>query len=253
MSEAGTITIDSAAIKQWCRRYSGFVWAFVSLMVCLGLVGIAILISVAVLIKQAEQGDAYAQSRLCVRYSDKEKYRRAVRWCRLSAEQGNSAGQHGLGKLYERGNGVPEDHGEAFRLIKLAAEAHYRDAQISLSQLYRSGVGVEVDHVAAYMWADIALHHPAGRTRSTTFDILLQTALIDATEEQKAAGSRASHEWRKDHPGYLDLGSEFDETFAAHDDPESSDESDEPTDQDGRMAQDSPPEPAPGTADPPRF
>ncbi len=206
MSEAGVVTIDGAAIKKFIRRYGGLIWPVVCLFGCLAVVGIAILISVAMLKNKAVQGDVLAQRQLCMRYSQHERYEKSARWCRLAAEQGDPIGQGELGALYERGTGVPRDPDEAFRLIKLAAEAHYRGAQVYLSRLYRMGIGVETDDVAAYMWADIAVHNPSGNTsgmQSSLSVMLSRDLLLDVTEEQKEEGLRASLEWRKEHPEYM--------------------------------------------------
>ena len=206
MSEAGVITVDSAAIKKWIRRYGGFIWPLVCMIGCLGVVGIAVLISVAVLKNKAEQGDVLAQRRLCMRYSQQERYQNAAKWCRVAAEQGDPVGQGELGALYERGEGVPTNPDEAFRLINLAAEAHYREAQVSLSRLYRLGIGVDKDNVAAYMWADIAVQHPSGgsgNARDNWSLTLSRDVLLDVTEEQKEEALRASLEWRKEHPEYM--------------------------------------------------
>ena len=63
----------------------------------------------------------------------------AVRWYRLSAQHGFAAAQHNLGVMYDDGNGVPEDDGEAVRWYRMAAEQGYVIAQFTLGVMY-SGV-----------------------------------------------------------------------------------------------------------------
>ena len=56
--------------------------------------------------------------------------REAVRWYRLSVEQGFAAAQYNLGLMYAEGNGVPEDDGEAARWYRLSAEQGFASAQL---------------------------------------------------------------------------------------------------------------------------
>lgn len=205
MSEAGVVTVDSAAIKKWFGRYSGLILPLVCLIGCLGVVGIAVLISVSVLKNKAEQGDVLAQRQLCLRYSQQERYQKAAKWCQMAAEHGEPVSQLQLGVLYAQGEVVPRNPEEAFRLIKLAAEAHNREAQKSISRLYRLGIGVDKDKVLAYMWADIAANNPSGPRNMQTHLLVMSSrgVLLDVTDEQKEEALRASLEWRKEHPEYM--------------------------------------------------
>ncbi|HSF66691.1 MAG TPA: hypothetical protein VLA67_04585 [Nitrospiraceae bacterium] len=45
----------------------------------------------------------------------------AAKWYRRSADQGNDLAQRRLGLLYERGDGVPQDHVQAYMWYKLGA------------------------------------------------------------------------------------------------------------------------------------
>ena len=56
----------------------------------------------------------------------------AVRWYRLSAEQGNADAQYNLGFRYAIGLGFPQDEAEAVRWFRLAAEQGNADAQNNL-------------------------------------------------------------------------------------------------------------------------
>ena len=53
----------------------------------------------------------------------------ALRWLRLSAEQGNAAGQYNLGLMYSQGRGVPTDGIEAIKWFRKAAEQGHVGAQ----------------------------------------------------------------------------------------------------------------------------
>jgi hypothetical protein len=56
----------------------------------------------------------------------RKDYKEAVKWWKLSAEQGDAFTQSILGTLYDKGQGVPQDYKEAVRLFRLSAEAGYR-------------------------------------------------------------------------------------------------------------------------------
>ena len=58
------------------------------------------------------------------------------------AEQGHAKAQYNLGVMYERGDGVPQDHKEAVRLYRLAAEQGNAKAQFNLRFMYRNGKGI---------------------------------------------------------------------------------------------------------------
>lgn len=79
----------------------------------------------------------------------KTDFAEAARLHRLAAEQGHSAAQRELGKLYLKGYGVEVDWLEAVRLFRLAAEQADGEAMKSLADCYKSGWGVEKDEVEA--------------------------------------------------------------------------------------------------------
>ena len=83
-----------------------------------------------------EEGSALAQFRLGVMYEEGEGVPQddgeAVRWYRLAAEQGHASAQFRLGVMYEEGRGVPQDDGEAVRWYRLAAEQGDAFAQVNL-------------------------------------------------------------------------------------------------------------------------
>lgn len=135
----------------------------------------------------AEQGLAQAQHNLGVMYLHgqgvPEDPAEAARWFRLAAdqghpdalaalgrtepahtlpssfedhEQGDAEAQYRLGRRYEYGNGVEQDHAEASRLYGLAAEGGHADAQYSLGLLYALGRGVGRDRAEAARWFRLA-------------------------------------------------------------------------------------------------
>ena len=65
----------------------------------------------------------------------------AIRWYRLSAEQGDASAQFNLGNMYANGEGVPQDDAEAVRWYRLAAEQGNAGAQLNLGNMYANGRG----------------------------------------------------------------------------------------------------------------
>ena len=58
--------------------------------------------------------------------------------------------------MYARGEGVSEDNKEAVKWWKLSAEQGNEKAQVYLGLMYEEGHGVPQDYVLALMWLNIA-------------------------------------------------------------------------------------------------
>ena len=110
--------------------------------------------------RQAEQGDADAQFSLGVMYDTGEgvpqDYGEALRWYRLAADQGHAGAQSNLGVMYGTGRGVPQDDGEALRWYRLAADQGHAGAQSNLGVMYGTGRGVPQDDGEAFRWYRLA-------------------------------------------------------------------------------------------------
>ena len=108
----------------------------------------------------AEQGDATAQFNLGAMYDKGEgvlqDHKEAVKWYRLVAEQGHASVQFNLGNMYANGKGVPQDDYEAVKWYWLAAEQGDADAQNNLGLMYDNGNGVLQDHKEAVKWYRLA-------------------------------------------------------------------------------------------------
>ena len=84
----------------------------------------------------------------------------AIKWYRLSAEQGYADAQYNLGVSYRDGLGVPqdyqedtEDHKETEKWMRLSAEQKNAEAQCMLGDMYLKGMGVkEVYAEAIKLW-----------------------------------------------------------------------------------------------------
>jgi TPR repeat protein len=64
--------------------------------------------------------------------------------------------QGNLGLLYGAGRGVTQDYKEAVKWYRLSAEQGNAEAQLYLAIMYSNGQGVLQDLVYAHMWANIA-------------------------------------------------------------------------------------------------
>ena len=106
--------------------------------------------------RTAEQGDAEAQFNLGRMYRKGEGVpqdnKEAVKWFRLAAEQGHARAQNNLGVRYRRGEGVPQDYAKAAKWYRRAAEQGHAQAQFNLGERYREGKGVPQDDAEAAKW-----------------------------------------------------------------------------------------------------
>ena len=75
---------------------------------------------------------------------------------RLQAEQGDAFAQYNLGLRYDIGEGVLKDDAEAVRWYRLSADQGNASAQNNLGLRYDNGEGVLKDSVLAHMWFNIA-------------------------------------------------------------------------------------------------
>ncbi len=68
------------------------------------------------------------------------------------AKQGNAKSQYDLGRMYEQGQGVPQDNRVAFEWYRMAAEQGYASAQYHVGLMYDEGKGVPRNHMMAVEW-----------------------------------------------------------------------------------------------------
>ena len=81
----------------------------------------------------------------------------AVKWYRLSADQGDAEGQYQLAFAYMTGQGVKQDSAKSKRLHRLAAMQGLWEAHHMLGWLYQRGKpGYLQDNLMAHMWFNIA-------------------------------------------------------------------------------------------------
>ena len=145
-------------------------------------------------LKKAIEGDAEAQflTGSFYNYGDgiiTEDKAKALKWWLKAAEQGYAKAQVGLGELYYRGDGVPQDYAEAVKWYGKSAEQGDAMAQHSLGAMYGNGDGVPQDYAKAYMFFNLASvsHDEARKSRDKVIKRM--------TKEQIAEGQKLTREW----------------------------------------------------------
>jgi uncharacterized protein len=148
------------------------------------------------LLAKANSGDANAQNRLSMIYSQMGNSKESCRWGNIAASNGSAEAQFILGEFYQNGstsceiskdvsqamlwyskaatqgygsaqdelaflyfNGeeIPQDYSRAAWWWRKAAEQGIEDAQYNLGYLYFHGEGVTQDYAEAYFWVHIAI------------------------------------------------------------------------------------------------
>jgi TonB family protein len=90
---------------------------------------------------------------------EKGDYEAALREWRPAADKGDPRAQYWLGVLYDEGQGLPKDTGEAAKWYRRAADQGIGDAQNRLGYFYDKGEGVDRDRVQAHAWYELAILH----------------------------------------------------------------------------------------------
>ena len=147
----------------------------------------------------AEQGDAYVQHSLGLRYSlgrgVPQNDAEAEHWFRLAAEQGDAYLQYSLGLRYDVGRGGLKNDVEAVRWYRLAAEQGHALAQYGLGVMYATGGSIAEDLVFAHMWFSLSVAQ-GNETAEGNRDAVEQRM----TSEQIADAQGLAREWTETHP-----------------------------------------------------
>lgn len=94
--------------------------------------------AMSLLRRAADQNHALAQARLADLLHAAEFDKEALDLYRKSAEQGESAGEFGLGRMYANGAGVPRDPAKALEWYRKAEQKNYPQALDALARAYRT-------------------------------------------------------------------------------------------------------------------
>ena len=142
----------------------------------------------------AEQGYSEAQYDLAASFYREGNSTDAVHWWRLAAEQGHAWSQFNLGGMYGFGEGVPQDDTEAAKWYLLSADQGHAGAQVNLGFKYRDGRGVPQSLVTSYMWLSLAVAQGDNMAVNNRNSIKEKM-----TPEQIAEGERLTQEWLAEH------------------------------------------------------
>ena len=150
----------------------------------------------------AEAGDALAQYRLGEAMLQQpghtqETSTAAMRWLRLSAENGNTEAMIVLGRLSRTGVGILQNFGEAAKWLKVAATRGNPEGMLEYGRLFRDGIGVEKDPVHAYVWfnrASAARNLDAVRERELIIRQLSPGQLAEAQHLSSSTEEGDSHQ-----------------------------------------------------------
>jgi len=82
----------------------------------------------------------------------RKDYATAIKEYRPLADRGNAEAQYRIGRMYEFGNGYPEDKAQGIAWLLKAAAQNHADAQQELGVVYALGDGVPQDDVQAVEW-----------------------------------------------------------------------------------------------------
>ncbi len=108
----------------------------------------------------ARDGDARAQRNLGYLYEKgkgvPQDHGQAVSWYRKAADQGDAKAQFNLAIMYYNGEGIVRNYRAAAAWLRKAADQGHTKAQYSLGTMSSSGRGILTDVVEAHMWFTLA-------------------------------------------------------------------------------------------------
>jgi len=108
----------------------------------------------------AERGNVLAQYKLGLMYNNgegvKQNFGEAVKWFNRAASQGYAPAQRGLGIKFGKGQGVKRNYGEAVRWYRFGADQGDAASQYRLGRMYALGRGIRRDFTEAFAWFNLA-------------------------------------------------------------------------------------------------
>ena len=122
---------------------------------------------------------------------DRGDYVTALQLFRPLADQGDAYAQTRLGFMYSHGQGLPPDFAAAMQWFRRAADQGYAEAQARLGFMYEKGIGVPQDDVSAHMWLNLAAAQ-GNQDAIKLRDLLAQTL----TPAQIAEAQKFAREWK---------------------------------------------------------
>jgi len=131
---------------------------------------IAVMVADILALAPAEDAEALFRKACAYRDGDgvPQDHAEAFRWFCRAAERGHADAQFELGSCYFKGHGVPRDSAQAAHWYRKAAEQGLTQAQCKLGVMHSNGEGVPKKNVAAYKWYNLAAaqgDEPAAKNR----------------------------------------------------------------------------------------
>ena len=98
-----------------------------------------------------------------------------------------------MGTLYEKGEGVKQDYGEALKWYGTAADNGDPLACVSLARLHEDGLGVPKDNIEAYKWYSLA------GSGHQDWDEHKKQLVAQLTKEQLSDAQQRIAQWQAQH------------------------------------------------------
>lgn len=128
---------------------------------------------------------------------DKGDFAAAMNILKPLAEAGDAQAQNYVGYMYDNGEGVAVDYGQAARWYTLAADQGNAVAQHNLALLYANGLGVEKDWVQALKWINLSVILSRSKYERAVKDG--NYAVTQMTPEQVRQAEQLVDEWLARH------------------------------------------------------
>lgn len=114
-------------------------------------------------------GDLYMSEK-----AGERDFSQATTWFKKAAEQGNAYAQTRLGIIHQYGLGTEADTDLANAYYKQAAEANYAPAQLQIGLTYQQGIGKPIDNQVATQWFAKALKNGSDAAQGHLDDLFQQ-------------------------------------------------------------------------------
>jgi len=99
--------------------------------------------------------------------------------------------------MYDKGQGVPQDSGEALKWYRLAAAQGDAVAQYNRGLMYANGQSVPQDYVQAHKWFNLAAATPIDKSTQDEAVKARDSVAARMTPAQIAEAQKLAREWKK--------------------------------------------------------
>ena len=117
-------------------------------------------------------------------------YEQAFTTMQALAETSNHGyAQYYLGIMYEKGQGVEQDHKLSGEWFRKAAENRVPQAQYKIGELYMQGIGVPRDYEFAYAWFSVGAEHKHEKSVTAFSKVMEKLSGEELAEAQKLSAT----------------------------------------------------------------